>query len=155
LTRAPAFTGYVFRRTDLGGFDVPATPGNVARVSYATTLMHKGVMVSTVEHLLAALVGMGVDNCIIEIDGMEVPILDGSAEGWVTAIEDAGVLHLGAERKYLSIVEPVEVVESHRSIRIEPADEYRITCHIDFDHATVGRQERTASLICCGWRCCI
>src|SRR5205085_3881805 len=92
LTPAPAFSGYVFRRTDLGGFDVPATPGSVARVSYATTLMRQGVMVSTVEHLLAALVGLGIDNCIVEIDGMEVPILDGSAEEGVNAIEEAGIV---------------------------------------------------------------
>src|SRR5688572_10584586 len=96
LVPAPAFTGYVFRRVDLDGFDVPATPGSVARVAYATTVMRQGVMISTVEHLLAALVGCGVDNCVVEIDGMEVPILDGSAEPWVDAIESAGVVELGA-----------------------------------------------------------
>ena len=98
LIPAPAFTGYVFRRVDLGGFDVPATPASVARVSYATTLMRQGVMVSTVEHLLAALVGLGIDNCIVEVDGMEVPILDGSAEPWVDLLEQAGTIHLEARR---------------------------------------------------------
>lgn len=146
LTPAPAFTGYVFRRTDLGGFDVPATPNSVARVAYATTLMRQGVMISTVEHLLAALVGMGVDNCVVEIDGMEVPILDGSAEGWVDAIESAGVTTLEAERHYLRIVRPIEVVEPNRSIRIEPADEYRVTCHIEFANPSVGRQSRSVSI---------
>ncbi|MBK6313488.1 MAG: UDP-3-O-acyl-N-acetylglucosamine deacetylase [Blastocatellia bacterium] len=146
LTPAPAFTGFVFRRTDLGDFDVPAAPHAVARVSYATTLMRQGVMVSTVEHLLAALVGSGVDNCIIEIDGMEVPILDGSAEGWVDLIESAGVRELEAARQFLRIRRPVDVVESHRSIRIVPADEYRISCHIDFDHPVVGSQRRSISI---------
>ena len=146
LTPAPAFTGYIFRRVDLGGFDVPATPSSVARVSYATTLMRKGVMVSTVEHLLAALIGLEIDNCIIEIDGMEVPILDGSAEPWVDLIEDAGTCRLEAERNYLQIVRPIEVRESNRSIRIEPADEYRITCRIDFEHPVVGRQERSVAI---------
>lgn len=146
LLPAPAFTGYVFRRVDLGGFDVPATPAGVARVSYATTLMKQGVMVSTVEHLLAALVGVGVDNCIIEIDGMEVPILDGSAEGWVDLIEHVGVSPLEAERNYLRILKTVEVAEPKRSIRIEPSDEYRITCTIDFEHRLVGRQHRSASI---------
>jgi UDP-3-O-[3-hydroxymyristoyl] N-acetylglucosamine deacetylase len=146
LTPAPAFTGYVFRRTDLGGFEVPATPNMVTRVSYATTLMQQGVMISTVEHLLAALVGLGVDNCIIEIDGMEVPILDGSAEEWVDVIEDVGVAEIDARRHYLRIVKPVEVVEEHRSIRIEPADEYRITCMIDFANPAVGKQRHTASI---------
>src|SRR6185369_8557410 len=111
LAPAPAFTGYVFRRTDLGGFDVPATPNSVARVAYATTLMRQGVMISTVEHLLAALVGMGVDNCVVELDGMEVPILDGSAEPWVDAIESAGIVELEAERHVLRLLKPVEVVE--------------------------------------------
>jgi UDP-3-O-[3-hydroxymyristoyl] N-acetylglucosamine deacetylase len=146
LTPAPAFTGFVFRRTDLGDFDVPAAPHAVARVSYATTLMRQGVMVSTVEHLLAALVGCGVDNCIIEIDGMEVPILDGSAEGWVDLIDEARVRELEAARQYLCIRRPVEVVEANRSIRIIPADEYRITCHIDFEHPVVGRQQRSVSI---------
>lgn len=146
LTPAPAFTGYVFRRVDLGGFDVPATPTSVARVSYATTLMRQGVMVSTVEHLLAALVGLGVDNCIVEIDGMEVPILDGSAEEWVDLVESAGIATLEAERHYLRILEPVEVAEPNRTIRIEPADEYRVTCTIDFDHPVVGLQTRSTSI---------
>jgi UDP-3-O-[3-hydroxymyristoyl] N-acetylglucosamine deacetylase len=140
LVPAPAFTGYVFRRTDLGGFDVPAAASGVARVSYATTLMRQGVMVSTVEHLLAALVGCGVDNCIVEIDAMEVPILDGSAEPWVNMIEDAGVVSLEAERKYLRIRRPVELVEPTRSIRVQPSDTYRVSCTIDFDHPAVGRQ---------------
>ena len=146
LTPAPAFTGYVFRRVDLDGFDVQATPGSVARVAYATTLMRQGVMISTVEHLLAALVGCGVDNCIVEIDGLEVPILDGSAEPWVDAIESAGIAELGVERHYLRVLRSVEVVEANREIRIEPADEYRVTCHIDFDNASVGRQSRSVSL---------
>lgn len=146
LVPAPAFTGYVFRRVDLDGFDVPATPNSVARVSYATTLMRQGVMISTVEHLLAALVGCGVDNCIVEIDAMEVPILDGSAEPWVDAIEAAGVAAVEAERHYLRILKPIEVVEPHRTIRIEPADEYRVTCHIDFDNVAVGRQSLSVSI---------
>jgi UDP-3-O-[3-hydroxymyristoyl] N-acetylglucosamine deacetylase len=146
LMPAPAFTGYVFRRVDLDGFDIPATPGSVARVAYATTLMRQGVMISTVEHLLAALVGCGVDNCVVEIDGMEVPILDGSAEPWVDAIEAAGVVELEAERHYLRILRPVEVVEPNRTIRIDPADEYRVTCHIDFENPAVGRQGRSVSI---------
>ncbi len=146
LRPAPAFTGYVFRRVDLEGFEVPATPNSVARVAYATTLMRQGVMISTVEHLLAALVGMGVDNCLIELDGLEVPILDGSAEPWIDAIESAGVSMLEAERHYLRLLKPVEVVEPNRSIRIEPANEYRVTCHIDFDNPSVGRQSRSVSI---------
>jgi len=146
LVPAPAFTGFVFRRTDLSGFEVPATPSAVARVAYATTLMRQGVMVSTVEHLLAALVGMRIDNCIVELDGMEVPILDGSAEMWVDLVEEAGTVELEAERQYLHILEPVEVVEANRSIRIEPADAYRVTCRIDFKHPVVGAQQQSVVL---------
>ena len=90
LKPAPAYTGYVFRRTDLNNFEIQALPQFVARVSYATTLMRKGVMIATVEHLLAALAGSQIDNCIIEVDSLEVPILDGSAEPFIEMIEQAG-----------------------------------------------------------------
>src|SRR3954468_13402167 len=75
LTPAPPDTGYVFRRSDLGGFEIPATVESVAHCSYATTLMRTGVMLSTVEHLLAALRGLGVDNVFIEVDNLEIPIM--------------------------------------------------------------------------------
>src|SRR5580765_8714682 len=87
---APAKTGIIFRRTDLDGFEVEATSRNVARVSYATSLMKKGVLISTTEHLLSALIGCGVDNAIIELDNLELPILDGSAKPFVELIRNAG-----------------------------------------------------------------
>src|SRR5213594_5094249 len=90
LLPAPPDTGYVFRRTDLGGFEIPATVESVAHCGYATTLMRTGVMLSTVEHLLAALRGCGVDNAYIEVDNLEVPIMDGSAEAFAEMIENAG-----------------------------------------------------------------
>ena len=88
LTPAPPDTGYVFRRTDLGGFEIPATVESVAHCGYATTLMRTGVMLSTVEHLLSALRGLGVDNVYIEVDNLEIPILDGSAEVFAEMVED-------------------------------------------------------------------
>ena len=81
LVPAPAGSGVVFRRSDLDNFEIPATGRNVAKVSYATSLMRQGVLISTTEHLLSALIGLGVDNIIVEIDNLEVPILDGSAQG--------------------------------------------------------------------------
>ena len=87
LGPAPPDTGYVFRRTDLGGFEIPATVESVAHCGYATTLMRTGVMLSTVEHLLAALRGSNVDNVFIEVDNLEIPILDGSAEVFAEMIE--------------------------------------------------------------------
>ena len=86
LVPAPAGSGIVFRRTDLDNFEIPATGRNVAKVSYATSLMRQGVLISTTEHLLSALIGMGVDNVIVEIDNLELPILDGSALPYVEAI---------------------------------------------------------------------
>ena len=86
LLPAPPDTGYVFRRTDLGGFEIPATVESVAHCSYATTLMRTGVMLSTVEHLLAALRGLNVDNAFIEVDNLEIPIMDGSAEDFAEII---------------------------------------------------------------------
>ena len=85
LLPAPAGSGIVFRRTDLDNFEIPATGRNVAKVSYATSLMRQGVLISTTEHLLSALIGMGVDNVIVEIDNLELPILDGSALPYVEA----------------------------------------------------------------------
>ena len=92
LVPAPPDTGYVFRRTDLGGFEIPATVESVAHCSYATTLMRTGVMLSTVEHLLSALRGCGIDNAYIDVDNLEVPIMDGSAEAFAEMIESAGVI---------------------------------------------------------------
>ena len=88
---APANTGIIFRRTDLDGFEVEATGRNVARVSYATSLMKKGVLISTTEHLLSAFVGMGIDNAYVELDNLELPILDGSARPFVDLIRRAGI----------------------------------------------------------------
>ena len=93
---APTGTGIVFRRTDLDGFEVEAISRNVAKVSYATSLMKKGVLISTTEHLLSAFIGMGVDNAIVELDNLELPILDGSALPFVEMITRRGCASNGA-----------------------------------------------------------
>src|SRR5438270_9514239 len=103
LMPAPPETGYVFRRTDLGGFEIPATVESVAHCSYATTLMRTGVMLSTVEHLLAALRGSGVDNAFIEVDNLEIPIMDGSAEVFTDMIDTAGVMDQTPARRALLV----------------------------------------------------
>lgn len=137
---APAYTGYLFRRSDLDLFEIPASPQNVTHVSYATTLMKSGVMISTVEHLLSALYGCGIDNAIIDVDSLEVPILDGSSRRWVELIELAGVAELLASRNYLRILKRVEVTDKNRVMSIEPADDFRISCEIDFEHPMIGHQ---------------
>jgi len=147
LSPAPPDTGLVFRRTDLDGFEVEAHVRNVSRVSYATSLMKKGVWLSTTEHLLAALYSYEVDNVYIDIDALEVPILDGSAQPWMDLIEQAGIRPLRRRRRYIKVVKPLEVTDgepgtaSFRSIGIYPADEFRVRCFIDFPHPLVGRQE--------------
>jgi UDP-3-O-[3-hydroxymyristoyl] N-acetylglucosamine deacetylase len=144
---APAYTGYVFRRIDLNDFEIPATPEHVAHVSYATTLMRSGVMISTVEHLLSALSGCGVDNAMIEVDSLEVPILDGSSRRWVELIRRAGIVELEAPRGYLRVLKRVEVSEKNRRMSIEPAEEFRITCEIDFPHPLIGLQRYEVAFI--------
>src|SRR6201993_2861439 len=120
LVPAPADTGIVFRRIDLDNFRIEAQGHNVARVSYATSLMKQGVLLSTTEHLLAAIYSCGIDNIFIDIDSIEVPILDGSAEPFMKLLDQAGVRRLRRKRRYLKVVKPVEVLEDGRRIGIHP-----------------------------------
>ena len=141
LLPAPADTGIVFRRTDLDNFPIEASGRNVARVSYATSLMKQGVLLSTTEHLLAALYSSGVDNVYINIDSIEVPILDGSAEPFLRLLGEAGIRRLRRRRRFLKVTKPVDVVEQDRRIGIYPAEEFRIQCYVDFPHPMVGQQQ--------------
>ena len=141
LVPAPPDTGIVFRRIDLDNFAIEAQGRNVARVSYATSLMKQGVLLSTTEHLLAAVYSCGIDNIYIDIDAIEVPILDGSAEPFMQMVERAGIRKLRRRRRYLKVLKPVEVVEGDRRIGIYPANEFRVRCYVDFAHPLVGRQE--------------
>jgi UDP-3-O-[3-hydroxymyristoyl] N-acetylglucosamine deacetylase len=141
LVPAPADTGIVFRRVDLENFEIEAHARHLARVSYATSLMKKGVLLSTTEHLLAALYACGIDNVYAEIDALEVPILDGSSEPFIALLEQAGLRRLRRRRRYLRIRKPLEISEGDRRIGIYPADEFRIRCFIDFAHPMVGREE--------------
>jgi UDP-3-O-[3-hydroxymyristoyl] N-acetylglucosamine deacetylase len=141
LAPAPADTGIVFRRTDLDNFLVEASGRNVARVSYATSLMKQGVLLSTTEHLLAAIYSSGLDNVFIDIDAIEVPILDGSAEPFLELLDAAGIRKLRRRRRYLKITKPVEVIEADRRIAIFPADEFQVDCYVDFPHPLVGPQQ--------------
>ena len=115
LMPAPPDTGYVFRRTDLGGFEIPATVESVAHCGYATTLMRTGVMLSTVEHLLSALRGLGVDNVYIEVDNLEIPILDGSAEVFAEMIEQAGIVQQPLARRALLVREKVSFEQGEQA----------------------------------------
>ncbi len=136
---AKAGTGIVFVRTDLENFPIPASWRHVARVSYATSLMRQGVLISTTEHLLSVFYSMGVDNATVEIDNLEVPILDGSGLPFVRLIRDAGIRQLRARRKYLSIRRPLVIEDRGKRISILPADCFRLTCDTDYPEP-VGRQ---------------
>ncbi len=141
LVPAPAGTGVVFRRLDLDNFEIEAHGRNVARVSYATSLMKKGVLLSTTEHLLAAVYASGIDNLYIEIDAIEVPILDGSAQPFVEMLAQAGVRNLRRRRRYLKILRPLEIADGDRRIGIYPANEFYVHCLVDYKHPCIGRQE--------------
>lgn len=145
LLPAPAGSGIVFRRTDLDNFEIPATGRNVAKVSYATSLMRQGVLISTTEHLLSALIGMGVDNVIVELDNLELPILDGSALPYVEAILQAGIRTQRRRRETIRILRPVEVREGNKFIGVYPGSGYRIQYAIDFP-APIGRQSALIDL---------
>jgi UDP-3-O-[3-hydroxymyristoyl] N-acetylglucosamine deacetylase len=145
LLSAPAGSGIVFRRTDLDNFEIPATGRNVAKVSYATSLMRQGVLISTTEHLLSALIGMGVDNVIVEIDNLELPILDGSAMPYVEAIREAGIKTQRRKRESIRVLKAIEVREGDKFIGVYPGSGYRIQYRIDFP-APIGRQETSIDL---------
>jgi UDP-3-O-[3-hydroxymyristoyl] N-acetylglucosamine deacetylase len=145
LLPAPAGSGIVFRRTDLDNFEIPAIGRNVAKVSYATSLMRQGVLISTTEHLLSALIGMGVDNVIVELDNLELPILDGSALPYVEAIQRVGIREQRRKREALRVLHPVEVREGEKFIGVYPGAGYKIDYTIDFP-APIGQQKTCIDL---------
>ncbi len=143
---AAAGTGIVFRRTDLSNFELPASWRHVARVSYATSLMRQGVLISTTEHLLSVLYSMGIDNAYIDIDNLEVPILDGSGQPFIELLAQAGIQTYKKRRKYLRILKPVTVEQGNKRISILPADSFYLSCEIYFDHPMVGHQSMEMEL---------
>jgi UDP-3-O-[3-hydroxymyristoyl] N-acetylglucosamine deacetylase len=129
---APAGTGIVFRRVDLDGFEIEAIGRNLARVSYATSLQKKGVLISTTEHLLSACIGIGLDNAIVELDNLELPILDGSAKPFVDLILKSGLRPQRKRRSYLRILREVEVRDGNKFIAAYPASGYTVQYNINF-----------------------
>jgi UDP-3-O-[3-hydroxymyristoyl] N-acetylglucosamine deacetylase len=137
---AKAGEGIRFLRTDLDGFSIPANWKFVARVSYATSLMRQGVLLSTTEHVLSVLYSMGIDNARIEISNLEVPILDGSGKPFIELLSKAGVKQLKRHRRHLRILRAVEVTDGDKRIAIVPAEAFRITCETNYGHPLAGRQ---------------
>ncbi len=141
LCPAPENSGIVFRRTDLRDFEIEAHMRHVSRVVLATTLMKKGVMLSTVEHLLSALYGLAIDNLVIEIDSLEVPIADGSALPYAELILEAGIEEQGLDRTFLRVVKSMVVREEDKFIEISPSEDFFIRYEIDFEHPLIQRQK--------------
>lgn len=140
LKPAPENTGYIFVRTDLDNFEIPASAEYISHCSYATTLLRKGVVLSTCEHLLSALRGVGIDNCFIELDNIEIPILDGSSENFIELIEKAGIKEQNASRRFFRVKEKVEFEQDDRKMSVEPSDKFEIECSIDFPHPFINKQ---------------
>ena len=136
-------TGIVFKRTDIQDSPkIKASGSNVVATAYATTLGVRGVSVSTVEHLLAAFYGLGIDNAIIELDGPEVPILDGSAAEFIGMLQAAGIRTLPKKRKYLVVKRPIKVYEEDKYVLLLPSGDTGLTIDysIDFSHRELGKQ---------------
>lgn len=146
LKPAPADYGIRFVRTDLGGLEIPATVTHLGGISYATGLARETGSVETVEHLLAALSTLGVDNVRIELDYPEVPIMDGSAAPFVYLVHEAGVKRLPAPRRFLKVVRPITLSQGDKHIALYPSDYFKVTYSISFDHPLLRHQSRTVRI---------
>jgi UDP-3-O-[3-hydroxymyristoyl] N-acetylglucosamine deacetylase len=146
LRPAAADTGIRFRRSDLGGLEIPATIEHVGGINLATGLARDAVRVDTVEHLLAALVSLGIDNAIVELNSPEVPIMDGSAAPFIYLLNEAGVKPLAAPRRYLKVLRPISVSRGDKRIALYPSDHFKVTYSISFDHPLLRHQSRTIRL---------
>jgi len=145
LTLRPAApnTGVVFRRVDLESpVDIPAKAENVGDTRLSTTLVKDGVRISTVEHLLSAFAGLGIDNAYVDVSAPEVPIMDGSAGPFVFLIQSAGVQEQNVAKRFIRIKRPVEVREGDKTARFEPFNGFKVSFGIDFDHPAMSDERR-------------
>jgi UDP-3-O-[3-hydroxymyristoyl] N-acetylglucosamine deacetylase len=144
LKPAPADFGIRFQRADLGGLEIPATVTHLGGIRLATGLTREAVSVETVEHLLAALTALGIDNCIVELNTPEVPIMDGSAAPFVyLVLNEAGVKRLQAPKKFLKVLRPISLSQGDKRIALYPSDHFKVTYSISFDHPLIRHQSRT------------
>ena len=147
LKPAPADYGIRFERADLGGIEIPANVSHLgSRQTLQTGLVSDKASVETVEHLLAALRSLGVDNVSVELDHSEVPIMDGSSAPWVYLIQDAGIRELGAPRKTIRVTRPIQVQQGDKRIALYPADGFKVSYTISFDHPMLRHQQKTLEM---------
>ena len=147
LRPAPANSGITFRRVDLDvPVEIPAHASHVSQTTLGTTLEYGGARVSTVEHVLAALAGLGVDNAFVDLTAAEVPIMDGSSAPFVFLLQSAGIEEQNAPKRFIRIRKPVEVREDDKWVRLAPYNGFRLTLEIDFDHPAMRRRQQRATL---------
>jgi UDP-3-O-[3-hydroxymyristoyl] N-acetylglucosamine deacetylase len=147
LKPAPIDYGIRFQRSDLGGLEIPATVTHLGGIQLATGLTREAVSVETVEHLLAALTALGIDNDIVELNTPEVPIMDGSAAPFVYLIlNEAGVKRLPAPKKFLQVLRPISLSQGDKRIALYPSDHFKVTYSISFDHPLIRHQSRTMKI---------
>ncbi|HDH11901.1 MAG TPA: UDP-3-O-[3-hydroxymyristoyl] N-acetylglucosamine deacetylase, partial [Nitrospirae bacterium] len=146
LMPAPADTGIVFIRTDKGSIRIKAAVSSVSDTTFATTLASEGVKIGTVEHLLAAFAGLNIDNVYVELDGPEVPIMDGSSLPFVSGIMEAGIAKQVNAVSYIRILEPIVVIEGPSQIAITPYEGTRITYRLFYTHPAFGEQKMSIDI---------
>src|ERR1041384_7092369 len=146
LKPAPADYGIRFQRSDLNGLEIPATVTHLGGIQYQTGLTREAVSVETVEHLLAALAALGIDNAIVELNHPEVPIMDGSAAPFVYLVNEAGVKRLQAPRRYLKVLRPISLTQGDKRIALYPSDHFKVTYSISFDHPLLRHQSKTMKI---------
>jgi UDP-3-O-[3-hydroxymyristoyl] N-acetylglucosamine deacetylase len=147
LKPAPVDHGIRFKRADLGGVEIPARVSHLGGGQQLQTgLVSDKASVETVEHLLAALRSLGIDNVLVELNHFEVPIMDGSSAPWVYLIQDAGIKELSASRQTIRILRPIQVQHGDKRMAVYPADRFKITYTISFDHPLLRHQQKTLDL---------
>jgi UDP-3-O-[3-hydroxymyristoyl] N-acetylglucosamine deacetylase len=147
LRPAAADTGIVFRRVDLDPpVDIRLTPEAVVDTRMATTIGREGVTVATIEHLMSALAGLGIDNCYVDVDAPEIPIMDGSAASFVFLIQSAGIVELNAAKKFVRVLKPVEIREGDKLVRLEPYFGFRLRFSIEFNHPAIDATEQSVEV---------
>jgi UDP-3-O-[3-hydroxymyristoyl] N-acetylglucosamine deacetylase len=144
LRPAPPDTGIVFHRVDLEQpVSLPADASNVGDTRLSSTLRREGTSVSTVEHLMSALAGLGIDNLHVDVAGPEIPIMDGSAGPFVFLLQSAGIVEQDPPKRYIRIVQPVEVREADKWARFDPFNGFKLDFTIDFPHPMFGSENRS------------
>jgi UDP-3-O-[3-hydroxymyristoyl] N-acetylglucosamine deacetylase len=147
LRPAPVNSGIVFRRLDLPEpVDIPAEARHVTETTLGTTLERRGAKVGTVEHLMSAMAGLGIDNAFVELTAAEVPILDGSAAPFVFLLQSAGIEEQHAPKRFIRVRRTIEVAEGDKWVRLEPHDGFRVNVEIDFDHPALRKHRQAMSM---------